>query len=136
MTAYTCYVSLCFWHNSRCSVPSAFHNLAAHLTTGLFLLGDAASSLGDASGAASAAVDAASNAASALVDAAPQVAEEVDKNGGFFGAFSGAFEAFLKVLDGSLEKIGVPYRCAAQSQVHSAGFFCFSVVWPNALQVS
>lgn len=34
-----------------------------------------------------------------------------NKNGGFFGAFASAFEAFLKVLDDGLEKAGVPYRC-------------------------
>ncbi|EFN53953.1 hypothetical protein CHLNCDRAFT_25162, partial [Chlorella variabilis] len=91
------------------SAPSAFHSLAAHLTTTLFLLGDAADSLADASGTAAAAVDAASNAASAVADAAPAAAEEAAKNSGFFGAFAGAFEAFLKVLDDGLEKVGVPY---------------------------
>lgn len=78
---------------TRCSAPSALDNLAAHLTTRLFLLGDAAEQL-----------------AAAADGAAPAVEEA--KNSGFFGAFAGAFETFLKVLDDGLEKVGVPYRWA------------------------
>ena len=78
----------------RCSAPSAFHSLAAHLSTSLFLLGDATQALTDAAGAAGAAADAA----------------PVADNGGFFGAFASGFESFLKVLDEGLEKAGVPYR--------------------------
>lgn len=94
------------------SAPSAFHNLAAHLSTSLFLLGDVTAEgvtgvAGDAlAGAAAGVADAAAGAADAVagaVDAAP-----VDK-GGFFGVFSNSFEAFLKVLDGGLEKAGIPY---------------------------
>lgn len=116
------------------SAPSAFHSLAAHLTTTLFLLGDAADSLADASGTAAAAVDAASNAASAVADAAPAAAEEAAKNSGFFGAFAGAFEAFLKVLDDGLEKVGVPYRCAAHG-LNGCLVLCGMVhcVWGGAL---
>ncbi len=70
-------------------------NLAAHLSTRLFLLGDAAEQLAAAADGAAPAAEEAANAA---------------KNSGFFGAFAGAFESFLKVLDEGLEKVGVPYR--------------------------
>lgn len=47
-----------------------------------------------------------------LVVAPQAAAEAAPKNSGFFGAFAGAFEAFLKVLDDGLEKLHVPYRWA------------------------
>ncbi len=49
------------------------------------------------------------------VQAAVEAAAEAPKNSGFFGAFAGAFEAFLKVLDDGLEKLNVPYRCDTAS---------------------
>ncbi|KAL4428994.1 hypothetical protein ABPG77_006033 [Micractinium sp. CCAP 211/92] len=76
------------------SAPSVLDNLAAHLSTRLFLLGDAAEQLAAAADGAAPAAEEAANAA---------------KNSGFFGAFAGAFESFLKVLDEGLEKVGVPY---------------------------
>lgn len=85
------------------AAPSAFHSLAAHLSTSLFLLGDAADAV---AGAASTAAD----AAAAAGDAAPEAA----KGGGFFGAFATVFESFLKVLDDGLEKLHVPYRCGSR----------------------
>lgn len=88
------------------SAPSAFHNLAAHISTSLFLLGDAASTLTAGSDAVS---NTLSDAAAAVGDAAPAVAEVAKKNGGFFGAFASAFETFLKVLDQGIEKVGIPY---------------------------
>ncbi|KAL4856440.1 Inner membrane ALBINO3-like protein 2 [Chlorella vulgaris] len=88
------------------SAPSAFHNLAAHISTSLFLLGDAASTLAAGSDAVS---NTLSDAAAAVGDAAPAVAEVAKKNGGFFGAFASAFETFLKVLDQGIEKVGIPY---------------------------
>lgn len=54
-------------------------------------------------------------AAAAAGDAAQQVAEApgaaaaAAKNTGFFGFFSGGFEAFLKMLDGNLSAAHVPY---------------------------
>ena len=48
------------------------------------------------------------------MQAAVEAAAEAPKNSGFFGAFAGAFEAFLKVLDDGLEKLNVPYRWAVQ----------------------
>ncbi|PSC67864.1 inner membrane PPF-chloroplastic isoform B [Micractinium conductrix] len=99
------------------SAPSAFHSLAAHLTTGMFLLGDAADQLAGAAagsadavgGAAGAAVDAAAAVGDAAAQAGDAAAEVVTKNGGFFGGFATAFEQFLKVLDDGFEKVGVPY---------------------------
>ena len=79
-----------------CSLSGAFHDVAVHLTTRLFLLGDAAEALVDAA------------ASPAVADAAE--AAKAAKSGGFFGAFASAFEQFLKVLDDGLEKAGVPYR--------------------------
>ena len=55
-----------------CSAPSAFHSLAAHLTTGMFLLGDAADQL---AGAAAGSADAVGGAAGAAVDAAAAVGD-------------------------------------------------------------
>ena len=78
------------------AAPSALDHLAATLTTSLLVLGDAAGG-GDAA--------AVTDAAAAAADAAANGV----KSGGFFGVFSDAFEAFLKVLDGGLEGMGVPY---------------------------
>lgn len=50
----------------------------------------------------------------------PQAAAEAaPKNSGFFGAFAGAFEAFLKVLDDGLEKLHVPYRWAGGNSMRA-----------------
>jgi hypothetical protein len=100
------------------SAPSAFHNLAAHISTSLFLLGDAASTLTAGSDAVS---NTLSDAAAAVGDAAPAVAEVAKKNGGFFGAFASAFETFLKVLDQGIEKVGIPYRCVGVGAHDSFG---------------
>ncbi|KAI7837770.1 hypothetical protein COHA_008401 [Chlorella ohadii] len=94
------------------SAPSALDSLAAHLTTQLFFLGDAAEQLANSVGgsdAAQAVSDAVNAAGDATVQAAVEAAAEAPKNSGFFGAFAGAFEAFLKVLDDGLEKLNVPY---------------------------
>ncbi|PRW39360.1 ALBINO3 chloroplastic isoform B [Chlorella sorokiniana] len=91
------------------SAPSALDSLAAHLTTQLFFLGDAAEQLANSVGGSDAA-QAVADAVNAVGDAPVQAAAEAaPKNSGFFGAFAGAFEAFLKVLDDGLEKLHVPY---------------------------
>ncbi|KAL6774126.1 ALB3B [Auxenochlorella protothecoides x Auxenochlorella symbiontica] len=80
--------------------------LAAHLTTALFVFGTVAGP---------ALADQLPQAAAAAGDAAQQVAEApgaaaaAAKNTGFFGFFSGGFEAFLKMLDGNLSAAHVPY---------------------------
>ncbi|KAL4440318.1 hypothetical protein ABPG75_003319 [Micractinium tetrahymenae] len=97
------------------SAPSALDSLAAHLSTRLFLLGDAVEQLAAAADGAAAAPAAAAEAVKAAADAAAAAAPAAEeaakaaKNSGFFGAFAGAFESFLKVLDDGLEKVGVPY---------------------------
>ncbi len=68
--------------------PSAFDNIAAALTTSLFL------------------ADLDPSAASDVVDAA---ADAAAKKGGFFSFFTDSFESFIKLIDDGLAKAGVPY---------------------------
>ncbi|GAB4814151.1 hypothetical protein N2152v2_001197 [Parachlorella kessleri] len=90
-------------------LPSLLDNLSAHITTRLFVLGDATESLVDAilpDKASSPDGGPALPDPSAAVEA---VTDAASKNSGFFGFFADAFEQFLKVLDGGFAKLGVPY---------------------------
>jgi YidC/Oxa1 family membrane protein insertase len=70
--------------------PSALDRAAAALATSLFLAGaDPAAAAGAAAGAADATAAAA--------------------KGGFFAIFAGPIEAALKIIDGALDRAGVPY---------------------------
>lgn len=80
------------------SVPSALDHLAAALTPYLLTLGDITDG----------ATIAAGDMVQAVADAAPDAAVAPD-NSGVFGFLATAFEAFLKVLDNGLVKLGVPY---------------------------
>lgn len=97
MLAKSCAISFAL---PRRSLPSFLDNLSAHLTTQLFLLADAVPpGLGELTEGAQAPLP---DGSAPLPDVDPAavadaVADEAAKNGGFFGFFADAFEAFLKV---------------------------------------